>query len=288
MNILNETAALLSAALTTDPLLLLASAAATFDPFWNVEDEDEIEPDPLEVGLRVARGAFPDVYAEAVEQLRQGATFAELDRLICSAISAKGIPLDDLCMMSWGIPLYAYGAELTEPEFYAAHPDLLPILALFGVEVPDCVGEQVDVPERAYDIGRALALSLHAQDDPALRQVGWLLGWLFSVTGNSLVDCSDDALADIEPLSWSPEDIAFAVEMIEEADEIMADAMAGLQHLLVVPQLLAALERNVMLVQKKGKRDEHHSSLEWPRTQDGADRTAVTDAVVLQLRPDAA
>ncbi|MBW7880997.1 MAG: hypothetical protein H3C32_17010, partial [Anaerolineae bacterium] len=213
---------------------------------------------------------------------------AELDRLICSSISAKGIPLDDLCMMSWGIPLYAYGAELTVSEFYAAHPDLLTILALFGVEVPDDVGEQVDVPERAYDIGRALALNLHAQDDPALRQVGWLLGWLFSSTGNSLVDCSDEALADIEPLSWASDDVAFAVEMIEEANDIMADAMAGLQQLLAVPPLLAALQRNIMLVQKKGNRDEHLSHLEWPRTQDGADRTAVADAVVLQLRRDAA
>ncbi|MBV6438313.1 MAG: hypothetical protein WA009_16700 [Phototrophicaceae bacterium] len=98
MNILTETAALLSAALTTDPLLLLASAVAAFDPFWTIEDEDEAEPDPLEVGLRVARGAFPDVYAEAVEQMRQGATYAELDRLICSSISAKGIPLNSCCV----------------------------------------------------------------------------------------------------------------------------------------------------------------------------------------------
>ncbi|MFZ2880443.1 MAG: hypothetical protein WA009_12955 [Phototrophicaceae bacterium] len=271
MNILTETTALLSAALTTDPLLLLASAVATFDPFWNVGDEDEDEPDPLEVGLRVARGAFPDVYAEAVERMRQGATTAELDRLICSAISAKGIPLDDLYMMSWGVPLYAYGAELTEPEFYAAHPDLLPILALFGVAPPDGMAERVDVPERAYDIGRALALSLHEQNDPALRQVGWLLGWLFSCTGNSLVDCSDEALAEIEPLSWSSDDVAFAIEMIEEADEIMVDAMAGLDLLKSTPSITQSLVENVRrlctgTVKPYGgqRRDTSSMKLTWP------------------------
>lgn len=288
MNVLTETYAQLSAALTADPLLLLASAVATFDPFWNMPEDDENEPDPLEIALHVTRQAFPDVYAEAIEQLRLGATYADLDRLICKAIIAKGIPLDDLYMMSWGIPLPAFGAELTEPEFYEAHSDLLPVVALFGIVPPEDDAQPLIVPERAYDIGRALALHLLEQDDPKLRQVGWLLGWLFSCTGNSLVDCSDEALNDFEPLAWSRENVNFAIEMITEVDEIMGDAMTGLQKLIATPSLQSALQRNIAVVQQKGTNGERCIEFEWASTDSGTDGETVADARFLQLRPDAA
>lgn len=288
MNVLTETYAQLSAALTADPLLLLASAVATFDPYWNMPDDDEYDPDPLETALHVTREAFPDVYAEAIEQLRLGAVYADVDRLICKAITARGIPLDDLYMMSWGIPLQACGAELTEPEFYEAHVDLLPVLALFGIVPPDDEAHPFIVPERAYDIGRALALHLLEQNDSTLRQVGWLLGWLFSCTGNSLVDCSDEALNDFDPLAWSKENVDFAIEMITEADEIMGDAMAGLQHLLAIPSLRSALQRNIAIAQQKGMAGERRTEFEWTGTDSGADGETIAHAGVLQLRADAA
>ncbi len=60
MNTLTETCRQLSEALTGDPLLLLASAVATFDPYWNsIHDEDDYDDDPLNTALRVTRGAFP-------------------------------------------------------------------------------------------------------------------------------------------------------------------------------------------------------------------------------------
>jgi hypothetical protein len=288
MNVLTETYAQLFAALTADPLLLLASAVATFDPYWNLPDDDEYEPDPLEIALHVTRDAFPDVYAEAVDQLRLGAAYADVDRLICKAITAKGIPLDDLYVINWGIPLQACGAELTEPEFYEAHADLLPVVALFGIVPPEDEAQPFIVPERAYDIGRALALHLLEQDDPTLRQVGWLLGWLFSCTGNSLVDCSDEALNDFEPLAWSKENVDFAVEMIAEADEIMGDAMAGLQHSLTIPSLRSALQRNIVTSQQEGSNGGRRIEFEWSSADGGTHGETVAHARVLQLRPDAA
>src|SRR5690606_35482540 len=98
-------------------LLLLASAVATFDPYWDnfasIEDaEIDYETDPLTIALQVTRGAFPDIYADAIERMRAGAPYAELDRLLCRGISAKGIPLDDLETIGWGIPLVAVGIDL--------------------------------------------------------------------------------------------------------------------------------------------------------------------------------
>ena len=74
----------LAVALTADPLLLLASAVAAFDPFWNTFDEEAIDydADPLHIALQVTRNAFPDIYAEAVEQLRAGASYQALERLV--------------------------------------------------------------------------------------------------------------------------------------------------------------------------------------------------------------
>jgi hypothetical protein len=284
MNIMIETCRQLSEALISDPLLLLASAVATFDPYWNTHDEEDFNEDPVHLALQVTRAAFPDVYAAAAELLREGTTNAEFDRLICGAITAKGIPLDDLTMISWGIPLMTVGVDLTEPEFYEAHGDLLWLLSLFGINAPNDNYSGGTVPEYAHDIGRALALSLHKQDDPALRQVGWLLGWLFSCTGNSLVDYTDEMLSELEPLSWSKDDVAFAIEMIAEADGIMADAMKGLAWLQQSPELQTALQRNTACVRqtgKKGVRGGKCIELEWPSAHSGTDGTSDVDTVVL-------
>lgn len=244
----------LAVALTTDPLLLLASAAATFDPFWDdFEDEIDYETDPLTIALQVTRGAFPDIYADAIERMRAGAPYAELDRLLCKAISAKGIPLDDIETIGWGIPLVALGIDLEDPEFYAVHSDLLPILTPFGIRIPEGETYRIEVPEGIHQVGNTIASSLHEQNDPALRQVGWLFGWLFSCTGNSLVDYTDEALSEIQPLSWSPEEIDFAVEMIEEANGIMGDAMAGLKLVETNASLIKELEMNIQRLFKANK-----------------------------------
>lgn len=294
MNSLTEMYEQLAVSLTADPLLLLASAVAAFDPFWADFDEADIDydTDPLTIALQVTRSAFPDIYAEAVERLRADAPYAEMDRLLCKAISAKGIPLDDLDTIGWGVPMTAVGVDLEDPEFYAVHTDLLPVLAPFGIDLPEGETYSVDVPECIHKVGCAIATSLHEQADPALRQVGWLFGWLFSCTGNSLVDYSDEALAEIPPLSWSADDIAFAVELIEEADGIMRDVQIGLDHLKTTPDLMAVLERNIAHLyrelKKKGKLDERIIRLEWTGTVGGADGTTVVDIGVLQLRRDAA
>lgn len=283
----------LAVALTTDSLLLLASTVAVLDPFWDdFEDEIDYETDPLTIALQVTRGAFPDLYADAIERMRAGAPYAELDRLLCRGISAKGIPIDDLETIGWGIPLVALGVELEDPEFYAVHSDLLPILAPFGVEIPEGETYRIDVPEGIYQVGSAIAHSLHEQTDLALQQVGWLLGWLFSCTGNSLVDYSDEMLGEIQPLSWSKEDIAFAVEMIEEANGILRDAMAGLDILKTIPDLMAVLECHVTTLSRelkqKGKLNEQSIRLEWAGVDGGAERAAVADPEFLLVRGDAA
>ena len=46
-------------------------------------------------------------------------------------------------------------------------------------------------------------------------------------------------------LAWDKDDLAFAIEIIEEADTIMADAMAGLAFLTKNPDVLQDLQCNI-------------------------------------------
>ena len=286
MNALAEMYGQVALALTGDPLLLMASTVAAFDPFWNTFDTDDIDYDcdPLQIALQVTRGAFPDIYAEAIERLRAGASYSDMDHLLCNAITTKGIPLDDLDSISWGVPLSAVEVDLEDPEFYAVHHDLLPLLAPFGMAIPEGTVYSVDVPECVYIAGRAIAASLTDHTEPALRQVGWAFAWMFSCSGNSLIDQTNETLADIPPLSWSAGDVAFAIELIEESEGILRDVQAGIEMLKASPDLMADVERNIAHLyrelKKKGKIDERNR-LCWQSTGSGADGTAVADPVVL-------
>jgi hypothetical protein len=294
MNELLDTFEVLAAAMLHDPLLCLANAVCWLDPMWEVSVDDDVydDGDSMGMALCITRSAFPDIYAGAVERIRSGTSEKELDSFICGEISQRGIPLENLEFLGYGIPLNAGGVELSDPELYAAHPELLPLVDLFGIR-PEPGHYNVEVPDCAYTAGRIIADSLVQQDDERLKQVGWALVWLFSCSGNTLIDFDDESMAEIPPLSWDENDLAFAIELIEEANGIMGDVTAGLTLLEANPVLFAVLEANIQRTYKaiakmKGKNDEPRIRLEWPPFESGGDGAAVADLELLQLRGDAA
>lgn len=277
---------LLNSAIRADPLLCLANAVCWLDPLWR-SDGDEVDGDPLATGLLVARGAFPDMYAGAIERIRKGIPDREIDRYLCAEISKAGIPVDDLEALGYGIPLPTYGVRLDDPNFHEAHPDVMSTLALFSGEEE---ANEFDLSERVYKVGRLLHERLIAQDNPAWKQVGWALGWLFSCTGNSSVDYDWEDMSEFQPLSWERDNVAFAKELIEEAEAIMRDVAAGLT-LLAHSDVQSALRRNVQRVYRyleKGKSDDRHLRLEWDVALVSADGAAEPPAGVLLVRRDAA
>jgi hypothetical protein len=293
MNELLHTFGLLAAAMLDDPLLALANAVCWLDPLWETSDDDVYdEGDSLGLALCITRSAFPDIYAAAVEGIRSGASEKELDSFICGEISKRGIPVDNLEFLRYGIPLTACGIELSDPDLYTARADLLPLVELFGIR-PEPGHYSVEVPDCAYTAGRIIADSLVQQDDERLKRVGWALAWLFSCSGNTLIDFDDESMAEIPPLSWDENDLTFAIELIEEANGILGDVIAGLTLLEANPSLFAALEANIQRTYKaiakmKGKNDEPRIRLEWPPLVGGGDGTALANPELLQLRGDAA
>jgi hypothetical protein len=76
-------------------------------------------------------------------------------------------------------------------------------------------------------------------------------------------------MCEFQPLSWDKDDFAFAIDIIEEADGIMGDALAGLTFLTSHPELMEALQHNIRRIYKaierqKDKRDEPKVRLKWP------------------------
>jgi len=274
-NKLVQTYALLAKGLHADPVLCLAHAAAWLDPLRsdsNDMDMPESEDDTVFVALHILRRAFPDIYFDALQAIRHGASYQQLDHLICEAVQAQGIPLENLEWIGWGIPLPAYGAVLDDSDFYTAHPDVIPVLDCFGIS-PEPNPYDIDIPEVTYKVADMIADDLLKRENE-WRQVGWLLKWLTSGTGNSSCDHDHETLSEFQPLSWDADDIAFAREIVEEADGIMADVHAGLEWINQHPAALEALAHNIQKIyQTKGSKNARYK-LEWPCIAGSDERAA--------------
>lgn len=280
MNDLLQTYTLLATGLRADPQFCLASAVVWLDPMWQDADEDwdvpHDEDGTLAIALRVTRMAFPDVYVQAVEAIRQGASYAELDRLICNAVTERGIPLENLECVGFGVPMPAYGVELNDSDFYTTHPEVIPILACFGISV-EPNPYHMTIPDCAYIAGCYIASDLEHHADKRYQQLSWLMQWLWSSSGNSSVDFSLDEIYEFQPLSWEADELAFAKAIIGEAEHIMSDVLAGMALLTHHPEILTALQHNIQRTYKsiekqKGKQHELSIRLAWPCLTDGTER----------------
>jgi hypothetical protein len=271
---------LLMNGMNTDSGLCLANAVAWLDPFWDEftdEDDDYGGDGGLGLALRVVRSAFPAIYVEVIEQLREGHSWDDIDRFVCREIEKLGIPLENLEWMGYGIPLPSYGVRLEEPDFYESHADLIPIFAPFGIDATSDA-DSVDVPECAHRVGQFIAEDLEQHPNEHYRQLSWLMQWLFSCSGNSVIDVDYEAMCEFQPLSWDKDDLEFAIAIIQEADEIMQSALKGLAFLQSTPEVFAAFTTNVKRIYKaiskqpqENRHDKPRVRCIWPSPGTGAD-----------------
>lgn len=271
---------LLVTGMNTDSMLCLANAVAWLDPFWDDftdEDDDYAGDSRLGLALRVIRNSFPTIYVQVIEQLRDRHSWDDIDRFVCCEIEKLGIPLENLEWMGYGIPLPAYGVRLEEPDFYEGHADLIPIIALFGMD-PTADEDTVEVQESVRIVGQLIAEDLEQHPDERYRQLSWLMQWLFSCSGNSVIDLDYEAMCEFQPLTWDKDDLAFAIAIIQEADEIMPEALKGIAFLQSTPEVFAALDDNVQRIfkalnkqPKENRHDKPRVRCVWPSLGAGAD-----------------
>ena len=120
---------------------------------------------------------------------------------------------------------------------------------------------------KIYTVGGIIADSLAQQEEEAYQQLSWTVKWLFSCSNNSCVDWDAETMYSVEPLAWTPEDVAFAVEIIAEAETIMADAAAGLAWVKEEGGVLLALRYNAQQIHQmlaNNPEEPVDVSLIWP------------------------
>lgn len=259
----------LSAATLADPFLALCSAVAWLDPLALL-DEPLIEPDYyaggdewVNIGAAwdISRGCFPAVYAEATQAIRTESSSQRLADQVCTAINRHlvGGELHDLEQIFFGIPFFGLGVDLTDTDFFA-DPQYAPLVeayAWLGVAFdPEQTYSIPDNLPEAAQVADVLAFSLRQTGHPTHEKLAWLLDWMFSQTGNTAADYTNEEIYEmgIQPLAWEPNELEFNNLMHAEAVEIIGNAMQGLDLLLADEGLQAELRANVETVSKQMKR----------------------------------
>lgn len=244
--------------LLNDPLLALTYALAWLDPLIIEEDalDDEWAAD-LTYAARVCRRCFPGIYVELLQQARAGLPTMRLEAFVCTTISDRmGVEVAGVEMLHYGPPLEALGLPLGHPEFFTGDHFARERAALALLGVTASYHEAAAAFHRAGRIGDVLARSLEAYD----QALAWLLRWLLSLSGNTLVDYSAEELWEggFEPLAWTLEDVRFHREMHTEAVQIVTAAQGALDRLLSDTSLQTGFVRNSSIIAQQLERNPHH------------------------------
>lgn len=309
---LHELTTCLSAATLANPFLALCSVTAWLDPL-SAPHESFIEEgyygdggdDWTNIGVawEMARTCFPAVYAETSLALRSETDEKHLADQVCTAINKHlvGGELHDLEQIHFGIPFFGRGVDITDPDFFAEgdHTRLPEVYALLGLDFDPA--KNYSLPDDFHESAMAadvLAFSLRQTGAQVHEQIAWLLDWMFSQSGNSICDYTDEDIYEmgIQPLMWEPSDLEFNNLMHEEADEIIASAMQGLAVLITDENLQAELCANFQIVTKQLRKEKHHDrhqpdaerlsrGIRWTdRTEHPDDQRSPDDLENLSLR----
>lgn len=246
MTALLDAATLLSSLLQTDITLALAQAAAWLDPGMLISDEDQ--DDTIAYTLSICRRCFPDVYATALHHLRNGASEIQLDHILCEGIGGYlVVDVQSTHELQFGIPWQAVGVDLYDMESVREHqPQLISVATWFGVK-----------DDSSFDSARRIAEVLIQSIEPfensdMHKDLANLLRWAFSLSGNTLVDYTDEELYDMgtEPLMWEIDQILYANEIQQEAYDMVESAEWGLTLLESNSEWRDLLLHNIRLLER--------------------------------------
>jgi hypothetical protein len=309
----------LNLAVVDDPTALLALTVGWLDPLAILDDLDDLaetdladfyySEDDMGAALRAARDCFPGIYAAVIGKIRVGANYQEASSFISAEITTQtGIPIDNYdepAAYAFGIPLPFYGAEWEQGDFIESNPELTDLALLLGATHEQTRwGETIEFSNRAYQVAHILQNSLGEHDDnPLHRSVMWAMAHCTSSSGNSSVDLPYDVGIEFQPLAWLPDEVDFASAIIREAEQILTEAQAGLQHIQTDAHIRQSLldkineaKRIVDQLQRRGKTPSDYITddnknpfgLRWDSLHTSPVRNPAADAECIQLRLDAA
>jgi len=309
---LGDALGILSAATLADPFFALCSAVAWLDPLALL-DESLIEPDYYAGGndwsnigaaWEISRTCFPAVYAETTQAIRTESSPQRLADQVCTAINHHlvGGELHDLEQIFFGVPFFGMGVDLTDADFFAStqYAPLVEVYAWLGVAFdPQRTYNPPDNLPEAAQVADVLAFSLRQTGNDTHQKIAWLLDWMFSQTGNTVADYTDEDMYEmgIQPLAWEPNDLEFNNLMHAEANEIIGAARQGLDLLLADDALQAELRANYKTIARRMRKGKSHDryrqpdaerlsrSLRWAdRLEQSDEQRATTHTQSVQVR----
>lgn len=258
---------LLAYLMSSDPRLLLINAVAWLDPSILTDlprhsryiEFDYDAEDDLAVGLHVARECFPAVYGGAVQLQWHGADNHRIRRYLVDGISRDlVVPVHSLDELHYGPPVEFYGVDLSSTDTADAVPHLYdrlsPMFAPFGLNIDR--DESRDIPNTAFLTAKVLVESLTIRSEPCYADVCNLLGWMFSMSGNTAIDYTMEAFWEngYDSAGWTPDEVEFINALNLEAAELRLSAERALTALEDDDPLRTAFIRNVKNVLKPIRR----------------------------------
>jgi hypothetical protein len=232
--------------LANHPYLALILTVGQFEPFYTLSHawDEEYWDDPVGMAVQILRQHFLPVYCEFLLAWRKGLTSQEITDWLWQALNAQlHAPLECLEQVIFGPPVHAWGLDWADldplPDDHRQMVQTL--LQALGI-TEDTSSDHIHYACQVADV---VVISLEAYPD--LEPIMRALQWVLSSSGNTLVDCTDDILAEMghEPFDWSPEDLAFLADIHGEAEMIVTSAGEGLTLLSDTPELLAQLLTNI-------------------------------------------
>lgn len=232
-----------------DPQTLLALTVAWIDPLSILKDQAILEEEELadyyyagdRVGesIYVTRTCFPDIYASAINKLRKGASSRQVLNFIDTEIEQQtGLLVseyDEGHAYAYGIPLPWYGFDMDDSEFHDDREEEWHLASLFGISLEtdpkNNYLKDLKGSDNIWSVAYTLKCSLwDYRHSPLHETLMNAIAYVFSCSGNSSVDCSYNVGCEFHPLQWTPDDVAFATFISQEAGEMIQSAVIGLRN----------------------------------------------------------
>jgi|GEM_PF-1704290 len=281
----------LMGAMQDDTRLSLAHAAAWLDPLRLLDPDlveeayyDGIYEDDQDAlmlyAFSVARRCVPEAYCSMVAELRSDLSFSQVEASFCKGIREvyPYLELESLYDMVYGVPLPFVGLEVTSSEFPGEHPDYAAVLArVFDLEIVEIPatrwrGATSAISEARLELvqpaARYLIKLLIALDRQPFADLAFLLMYLFSCTGNSLLDFSTDEYWDagFEPLGWYADMLQTANEACREMVIVLDAAERAMQLLSEDEEIVNALKTTIAVLKAAERIEDGDEpiALQWP------------------------
>lgn len=273
---------LLSETMLHDTAMMLAVAGEWLDPLYNENlFGDETWDDPIEDECefwqirRILREHFPEVYAEFNYQYHYAPISTEalsmwfLDRLN-KEVAWHG-ELWDIDQMPW-IPHYWLGAGMHSEGFFESSRAAF-IARMLAVEDGNW----------AYSCADNAAAQLCRNAPPKAEA---LMQWLFSSSGNTVLDFDDEEAGEngVEPPRW--EEYDQFKEVYQEADEMFGQVLEYITELESDTAIFTEFCSNLLIAYAAGIQEDFHASnnyrpeLEWNAANRASDRREADFGVV--------